>query len=81
MSKYKLPEQLSCPECKEKGERLIHWGFLCDDYPDGEWSWNIMNHDETSKFKWPTAFASKDAAKTHVNSILKDATNGEVFIV
>ena len=74
----KLPKQLSCPECKENGEHRIHWAFICDDHPDGKWSWDIMNHDQTSKFKWPVLFDSNKEAKAHLNSILKDSIGEQI---
>ena len=76
----KVPSPLSCPECVENGERRIHWCFSQVDPPNGQWSWHVMNHDETSKFEWPASFDSLNEAKAHVNSILESATDGEVSI-
>jgi hypothetical protein len=78
-----LPERLSCEECGTDQERLIHWAVSSEvhnegDEPSGPWSWEILNHDKTSKFKWPKEFDTKDRAWSHIRSILKEAMGDDV---
>lgn len=73
-----LPEQLSCDDCNTGKERLIHWAVSAGvegpgAEPDGPWSWEILNHDKTSRFKWPYEFDTKDAAWAHIYGIIETA--------
>ena len=81
----KVPSPLSCLECLENEKRVIHFAFEYsfgqDDVPHREWSWNIMDHDKTSRFRWPASFDSRDEARDHINSIIEDATGEIDFVV
>ncbi len=68
----KMPAHISCPECKDEGKRILHTSisFLEEDEIGDQWSWHLLNHDLTSKFQWPDTFATKQAAKAHLNSCL-----------
>ena len=73
-----LPEQLSCDDCATEKERLIHWAVSAEvdnegDEPKGPWSWEILNHDKTTKFKWPKTFDTKDDAWAYIYSIVAEA--------
>ncbi len=63
------PDTFTCLECKEEGKYRLHTA-LTKDLPDGEWSWEILNHDTTPKFQWPKSFESKKVAQTHLNSMI-----------
>ena len=67
-----MPPHISCPECKDEGKRILHTLFSCELEAElgDQWTWHLLNHDETSKFQWPDTFATKKAAKAHINSIL-----------
>jgi hypothetical protein len=69
-----VPDRLSCAECRENGENIIHFEFetLVDERPN-KWFWHILEHDGTSKFKWPVGFKSRPAAKAFVDKLLDNA--------
>ncbi len=73
-----MPPHISCPECKEEGKHIMHIAFttLVEDNPEGEWNWELTNHDGTSKWQWPTSFLSRDAAKAHIQEIMDSAEQG-----
>ena len=77
----KIPSPLSCSECLENGKRVIHFAFEQDDFPKGDWSWNILGHDQTSRFRWPACFDSRNEARAHINAIIEEATGEKDFVV
>ena len=75
MSKFnttKMPSHISCPECKDEGKFLMHVNFMCELEAElgDQWTWHLMNHDNTSKFQWPETFPTKKAAQRHINSFV-----------
>jgi hypothetical protein len=73
----KLPERLSCDQCRDDGKGIIHFAFslALEDEPM-EWTFQILNHDKTVKFIWPHSFESKAKAVAFVQGLL-DAAKGD----
>ena len=70
-----LPDRLSCDECKEAGKGRIHFAYsqYVDEAPDGPWTFDILNHDGTSRFQWPYDFETKTKAEAFIQNILDEA--------
>ena len=71
---HKLPERLSCDQCREDGKGIIHFAYVraLEEEPR-EWTFEIQNHDKTTKFRWPQGFNSKAKAVEFVQKLLDDA--------
>ncbi len=70
------PKQASCLECKAEGNFIIHTAIM-KDLPDGAWSWHLLNHDKTSKFKFPKDFESKSEVLDFNQSLIDALTEDE----
>ncbi len=70
-----LPDRLSCDTCREDGKATIHFTYsqYVDTAPDGPWTFDIRNHDGTSKFQWPYDFETKPKVVAFVQKVLDDA--------
>ena len=44
---------------------------------DGDWTWELLNHDGTSKFEWPDSFSSQNEASEHIWDLMTDGDTGE----
>ncbi len=75
--KTELPDLLSCDECREDGNGRIHFTFsqYVDGIADGPWTFDIRNHDGTSKFQWPYDFETKRKAEQFIENLLDEAEN------
>ena len=72
----KMPKRISCPECKKEGKSIIHTAVV-HDLPDGDWTWQLLNHDGTSKFEWPGPFSSQNEAEKHIWDLMTDGDKGK----
>ena len=68
----KMPDHICCPECKDEGKRIMHTSFLYtkEEELGDQWTWHLMNHDNTSKFQWPCTFPTRESARANLNALV-----------